>query len=188
MPMATTQAKTGRSRKNLAIVSSPTLPAPRVGCRRFWVRSRPVRRKGQHGPKRRGGAVSLPSTITRSPGLNPLVTSHLSPMARSSSSARCSTLLSSSTTRAMGFPFGSRDHPLLGNEKSLLIHPLFYDRTHEHAREKDLLGIGEDQPQRDRTRRRVHRDITELQRALQRVRRSVFEKQPDLPLARRRRA
>ena len=126
----------------------------------------------------------MPSTITRSPGARPEETSHWSPMARSRLSIRCSTLPPASTINATGFPFGSRDDRLLGNQDGLVVDAFFNHRPDEHARQENAIRIGKDRPQNHGAGRRIHRDVAKLQRPFQRIRGAVLQDELHLVLVR----
>ena len=126
-----------------------------------------------------GRTFSIPSTITCSPAERPEETSHWSPMARLSVSIRCRTLPASSTTSAMGSPFGDAADPLLRNQDGLFGDTLLHDGPNKHAREEQMIRIRDHDTQGEGPGRRVYRDVSELQRSFQGIGCSVFQEYSD---------
>jgi hypothetical protein len=103
--MAMTQAKTGRFRKNLDNMARFRYFEVEAG----WAGvtgGLGLLSKGTAFTAAPGRTFNIPSTITRSPGVKPVATSHWSPIARSRLNKRGSTLPAAFTIRAAGISLG----------------------------------------------------------------------------------
>ena len=164
--MAMTQAKMGRSMKNLesmAYWGPPRLRRPRA-----------VTSVGATAAP--GMTFCRPLTMTRSPALSPSVTSHLSPMARSVRMLAQLHLVVRRDQKRARLPARIAHHALLRHEEAVFADAFLQMRRDEHAGQQECFRIGKHRAQNDRAGALVNGHLAELQRARLVVGRAILER------------